>query len=101
MLAAHAVLCKENIENSLELWPVANRLDKIGLVPLLMYPFLLPKRGQPQGEQVCSLISHALCLALLQAKVKYQAVSHLPEILMQQGWKQRGSLSVSLICYQR
>lgn len=85
MLAAHPVLCKENIENSLELWPAANPLDKTGLVQLLVFPFLLSKRGQLQGEQVCSLISHALCLPFPQAKVKHQAVSHLPEIFMQQG----------------
>lgn len=85
MLAAHSVLCTENIENSLELWPVANWLDKTGLVQSLVYPLLLSKRGQPQGEQVCSLISHARCLAFLQAKVKHQAVSHLPKIFMQQG----------------
>lgn len=79
MLAAHPVLSKESIENSLELWPVANRLDKTGLVQLLVFLFPLSKRGQPQGEQVCSLISHALCLPFLHAKV-----SHLPEIFMQQ-----------------
>ena len=99
VLAAHPVVCTENTENSLELWPVVNWPDKTGLVQLLVYPFLFSKWGQPQGEQVSSLISHAHCPAFLQAKVKDQAVSHLPETFMRQGGKPtRQAITLSLIC---
>lgn len=100
MLAAHPVLCIENIENSLELWPVANRLDKTGLVQSQVYPLPTLQERSTTRWTGLFLISHAHCLAFLQARVKHRAVSHLPEIFMQQGCNQRGSLSVLLSCYQ-
>lgn len=89
MLAAHPVLCKVYIENSLELWPLVNWMDKTGLV----YPFLtgvpLPILKERSNTRWMGLFPDQPYTSpgfpTGQGK-KHQAVSHLLEMFMQQGW---------------